>query len=206
MNETQLSIPETKLQRDAGGGGEGAIFKDSLAALRNEMPADIFKDAAANKIESDSLNKSGDAGNEQVERLSTRNESLEGQRHPETGVPFERKEVENELGEMVEVVVPDFDSVFDAKLPEDKLQATDSEQFEESNSQLKEWCDNNSEGAAKEFDKEALADIANGRTPEGKVWHHSENKGEMQLVDVEIHAKTGHTGGKSIWGGGSENR
>ncbi|WP_416135628.1 HNH endonuclease [Bacillus velezensis] len=28
----------------------------------------------------------------------------------------------------------------------------------------------------------------------------------MQLVDADIHGKTGHTGGRNIWGGGSEYR
>ncbi|WP_229735987.1 HNH endonuclease [Kroppenstedtia guangzhouensis] len=26
----------------------------------------------------------------------------------------------------------------------------------------------------------------------------------MQLVDREVHAKAGHTGGREIWGGGEE--
>jgi hypothetical protein len=28
----------------------------------------------------------------------------------------------------------------------------------------------------------------------------------MQLVDSAVHAKTGHLGGRTIWGGGSEYR
>ncbi|WGE06333.2 HNH endonuclease [Bacillus subtilis] len=28
----------------------------------------------------------------------------------------------------------------------------------------------------------------------------------MQLVDADIHGKTGHTGGRNIWGGGSKYR
>jgi hypothetical protein len=30
------------------------------------------------------------------------------------------------------------------------------------------------------------------------TWHHHQNCGQMQLVDMAIHAKTGHTGGASI--------
>jgi hypothetical protein len=206
MIETQISIPETKLQSNAVGGGEGAIFKDSLTALRNEVPADIFKETVANKTENESVKKSGDAGNETVERIPTRNEALEGQCHPDTGVPFKAKEVENGQGETVEGVFPEFDKDFIAQLPEELLQESDSVQFKECNEQLKEWVESHHEEAGDLFDREQLDDIANGHTPEGYTWHHSENIGEIELVDTEIHAKTGHTGGKVIWGGGCENR
>lgn len=33
-----------------------------------------------------------------------------------------------------------------------------------------------------------------------------EMRGKMQLVDREVHAKAGHTGGREIWGGGEEAR
>ena len=34
-------------------------------------------------------------------------------------------------------------------------------------------------------------------TPAGFTWHHHQNPGKMQLVEKEIHKKTGHTGGFS---------
>lgn len=206
MIETQISIPETKLQSDAVGSGEGAIFKESLTALRNEVPAEIFKDAVTNKIENDSLSNSGDIGSEQVKRIPCRNERHDGQCHPDTGVPFKTKEVENAQGETLEGVFAEFDPFFVAQLPEELLQESDSKQFNECNEQLKDWVESHPDEATDLFDKEQLDDIANERTPEGLTWHHSENKGEMQLVDSEVHAKTGHTGGKSVWGGGRENR
>ncbi|MFD0050074.1 HNH endonuclease [Actinomycetes bacterium NPDC127524] len=43
-------------------------------------------------------------------------------------------------------------------------------------------------------------------TPEGYTWHHSEVPGKLELVDEEIHAETGHTGGRELWGDGLENR
>lgn len=206
MVETQISIPETKLQSDAVRSGEGAIFKDPLNALRNEVPAEIFKDAVSNKIENDSLSNSGDIGSEQVERFPCRNERLDGQCHPDTGIPFKTKEVENAQGETVEGVFPEFDPVVVVQLPDELLQESDSEQFKKCNEQLIDWVDSHPEEAIDLFDDEQLDDIAIGRTPEGFTWHHCENKGEMQLVDSEVHAKTGHTGGKSVWGGGHENR
>lgn len=39
-------------------------------------------------------------------------------------------------------------------------------------------------------------------TPAGYTWHHHQDIGRMQLVPSDLHAKTGHTGGASIWGGG----
>ena len=35
-------------------------------------------------------------------------------------------------------------------------------------------------------------------TPKGYTWHHHQTKGRMQLVETEVHAKTGHTGGFSL--------
>ena len=40
----------------------------------------------------------------------------------------------------------------------------------------------------------------------GYTWHHNQEEGVLQLVDKNVHEQTGHTGGRSIWGGGSDNR
>jgi len=137
--------------------------------------------------------------------IHTRNESLEGDRHPITGVPFEKKTVKDAEGNDVTGVFPVFDSEFDAQLPEDLYQASDKEQFAECNKQLKESVDKDPDLASK-FTPEQLEQIENGDTPDGYTWHHNEETGKMQLVDADVHAKTGHTGGKTIWGGGNDNR
>ena len=137
--------------------------------------------------------------------IHTRNESLEGDRHPITGVPFKRKTVEDSNGNEVTGVFPEFESFFDMYLPDELLQASDREQFSECNNQLKQAIEKNPELASK-FTPEQLEQIQNGETPDGFTWHHNEEKGKMQLVDSDIHAQTGHTGGKSIWGNGDENR
>lgn len=142
---------------------------------------------------------------EKTKELHTRNEELEGKKHPETGVPFERKTVEDADGNEVTGVFPEFDSEYDAQLPKDLEQASDRKQFEECNKQLKEAVDKNPELKDK-FTPEQLEQIENGDTPDGYTWHHNEEKGKMQFVESETHAKTGHTGGKTIWGGGNENR
>ncbi|MED4462700.1 HNH endonuclease [Metabacillus fastidiosus] len=48
--------------------------------------------------------------------------------------------------------------------------------------------------------------LMNGETPKGYTWHHHEQPGVIQLVDSETHENTGHTGGREIWGGGSDHR
>lgn len=136
--------------------------------------------------------------------IKCRNESLEGKTHPETGVPFERREVEVD-GKQVEVVVPRFESEYDAQLPEDMYKSTDHQQFKECNAQLKEAVATDEELRSR-FDEEQLDQIENGEIPDGYTWHHDAEPGKMQLVDTETHQRTGHTGGRNIWGGGTENR
>ncbi len=138
------------------------------------------------------------------EKIKCRNEDLEGQKHQETGVPFERKQVEVD-GKQYEVVVPEFESSFEAQLPENMYEATDREQFKECNSQLKNEVATNKD-FREQFDDDQLEQIENGDTPDGYTWHHDAEAGKMQLVDTETHQKTGHTGGRSIWGGGTDNR
>lgn len=138
------------------------------------------------------------------EKIKCINEALAGKTHSETGVPFERKLVQVDE-KLYEVVVPKFDSAFDAQLPADKLKETDVKQFKECNTQLKDAIANNKELREK-FDDEQLEQIENGDTPDGYTWHHDAEVGKMQLVDTETHQKTGHTGGRAIWGGGTENR
>ncbi len=127
--------------------------------------------------------------------------------HPVTQVPFKETEIVNpETGEKEVRKFPEFDSPFETNLPEEKITATDSEQFENCNESLAEECEENPEWAEGKFTKEQLEDIKNGYTPEGYTWHHHQDTGKMQLVDTGIHSKTAHTGGKAIWGGGKELR
>lgn len=137
--------------------------------------------------------------------IKTINDSLVGQNHPETGVPYVEKEVVTDTGEKVKGVFPHFDSKIDVQLPEDMEQAPDRTQFAECNKQLAERVAKDPE-LRSQFTEDQLADIEDGYTPEGYTWHHNEEKGKMQLVDSDIHSQTRHTGGRNIWGGGTENR
>lgn len=51
------------------------------------------------------------------------------------------------------------------------------------------------------FSKKQIKEISCYKTPSGYTWHHHQDAGVLQLVDEEIHAKTYHYGGYSIWGG-----
>lgn len=132
------------------------------------------------------------------------NEKLAEKEHPETKVPFEKKIVEVD-GVKYEVVVPAFASEHVVQLPKEKLFATDKEQFDFCNQDLKNKVEADSE-FRKRFDEIQFEQIMDGETPDGYTWHHDADVGKMQLVDTEIHQKTGHTGGRKIWGGGSEYR
>lgn len=137
--------------------------------------------------------------------IKTINDVYKGQNHPETGVPYVEKTVTTDTGEQVKGTFPVFESKTDVQLPNDIQQASDKTQFAECNKQLKEKVANDSEFRAT-FTEEQLADIEDGYTPEGYTWHHNEEPGKMQLVNSDIHSTTRHTGGRYIWGGGTENR
>lgn len=230
-SDSPLSVPMDKFEKifssedaanekSAETNGEGTATNGEGTATNGEGKelASQEKDNAEDKSTNELASEAGDHSDKNVENgeqqadnaenapehMPCRNENLEGQKHPETGVPFEKKEVEVD-GKKVEVVVPVFDSAFDAQLPEDMYTETDSEQFKECNAQLKNAVENDKELRDK-FDDEQLEQIMNGETPDGYTWHHDAETGKMQLVDTETHQKTGHTGGRSIWGGGSENR
>ena len=144
-----------------------------------------------------------------TEYMHTRNETLENDRHPITGVRFVRKVVERPDGSKVEGVFPEFKSEFTAQLPEGLYAETDKKQFCECNKQLLEAIeiDPKLRGKFSYEQKEQIKDgVEDGTAPDGYVWHHNEETGKMELVDADIHAKTGHTGGRAIWGGGTENR
>jgi hypothetical protein len=142
----------------------------------------------------------------EVEKLSTRNEKLDGENHPETGVPFERKIVETPEGEKVGVF-PVFDSEFTIKLPEELLDASDNKQFNYCNEKLeKSLREDFGTNFNFDFDEDQFIQILDKETPDGYTWHHNEETGTMELVDSETHTKTAHTGGKVVWGGGSLNR
>ncbi len=192
------------MDRDPTNGG-GTLDDKILSEKVPEQSQRVERSSEANQNAVEKNETSENKEDSDVKKVHTRNEHLEGKEHPETGVPFERRTVNDGEGNEVEGVFPEFDSEFDAQLPEDMYKESDKTQFDECNRQLKEAVENDPD-LAKKFDKEQLEQIADGETPDGYTWHHDAETGKMQLVDTKTHQATGHTGGKSIWGGGSENR
>ena len=143
----------------------------------------------------------------EVEAMDTRNDHLAGLDHPETGVSFIEKTVELPDGSLVEGSFPVFDSSFDVLLNENLYLASDDTQFSIANETLGNAIVQNP-GIAAEMglSQTDLQHLAAGNTPDGYTWHHHEQPGRLQLVDEQIHDSTGHTGGRSLWGGGSEYR
>ena len=94
-------------------------------------PADIGREAWK-KVDVDEKSSYSDV----PRYVITRNETLENDRHPITGVWFERRVIELPGGEKIEGVFPRFESVFDAKIPERLYLQPDKVQFRECNRQL----------------------------------------------------------------------
>jgi hypothetical protein len=143
--------------------------------------------------------------NQPIRYVETINHKLDGDVHPSSGVPFERKIVEKPDGEKVDGVFPIFPHEYDVKLNESQYLDSDARQFRTAVHQLGKDIENNPD-LGKKFKPEQLEQIKNGDTPDGYIWHHSEQPGILQLVDKNLHDKTGHTGGRFLWGGGSEHR
>uniref|UniRef100_UPI0013C303B3 HNH endonuclease n=2 Tax=Bacteria TaxID=2 RepID=UPI0013C303B3 len=69
-------------------------------------------------------------------------------------------------------------------------------QFKTAIGKLAQEIENNPD-LQKKFTPEQLEQIKYGETPDGYVWHHSEQPGVLQLVDKDLHDKSGHTGGRN---------
>ena len=133
-----------------------------------------------------------------IETLKSRNMKLEGMTHEATGVPFERYQVEMN-GKLYEIVAPKFESFHTVQLPEELYFASNKAQFRKCSLETYQaaMSDPQLRGL---FSDEQLEQMSKGKTPDGYTWHHNIKTGEMQLVDSELHKKTGHTGGKYLWG------
>lgn len=184
------------------------IAKKAMETTSKELPnfAKNLKESSVKSFsEADKpLNLSKNESNG-VNKIKTINQHLEGKTHEKHNIPFEKKIVNNENNESVEVVVPKFESMHDVQLPKELETVSDRKQFKYCNNDLKETMNKNPDLKNK-FNDAQIKDIENNETPKGYSWHHDAEKGKMQLVDFTTHSDVRHTGGKFIWGGGTENR
>ena len=107
--------------------------------------------------------------------------------HPVTKVKFDAKGF------------PKFKSYYTVKLKEKYYRDTRERHFHMANQILFDDLFSNRNLKAK-FSKIQLQEISEDKTPSGYTWHHHQDAGVLQLVDEEIHAKTYHIGGYTIWG------
>ena len=124
------------------------------------------------------------------------NYGLRGQNHPVTEVQF------NRLG------FPIFESYFNCKLPFHMINNTDSKQFSYCTNKLREAIKNNPKLKA-QFTEKQLKDInKKNAIITDSTWHHHQAKSKrlLQLVNRELHNRTGHSGGRSVYGGGKLGR
>lgn len=136
--------------------------------------------------------------NEEIYRIKTRNSELLGKKHEVTGIEFIEKEVVDAHGKKLIGVFPAFDYVFEATIDSSMFKLDNSYQFKECNRQLR-IAINSDVNLKKKFSKKQLEYIAKKKTPSSYTWHHYEELGKLRLVKTQIHSKTGHTGGRSIW-------
>ena len=124
-------------------------------------------------------------------QMGKRNASLAGEEHPITGVRYN------------ENAYPEFESKANIRIPKNLKGAnvSDRQQFRNATEQL--WAKMQKSPKLKEgFTQQQLADIEAGKPKiTGLTWHHHEDGVRLQLVDTEIHAKTGHDGGRRNTGG-----
>ncbi|WP_340978297.1 HNH endonuclease [Cytobacillus sp. FSL K6-0129] len=143
----------------------------------------------------------------EAEEIETRNDHLNWYEHPETGVAFVEKTVDLPNGQVIGGTFPIFDETFNVVIMEKLYLESDDVHFKVANDTLLQGISENPNLANElGFSQADIQGLADGRTPEGYTWHHNEEPGVLQLVDEETHAQTAHTGGRAIWGGGSENR
>jgi len=147
----------------------------------------------------------GDCKSLEIIDLNTINKELKGGYHPVTGVPFVERVVEYN-GQKYRGVFPKFEYKARVKLPKELYLATDLKQFTEATKFLKYQIQSKPD-LAKRFTPKQLEDISNEKPKIDELtWHHNEEEGILELVDESIHSKTSHTGGRNIWGGGSDKR
>ena len=139
------------------------------------------------------------------ENLRTIRQDLEGENHPETNVPYVAKVIEYE-GKIHRGVFPQFEVTYSVRIPKSMYLKSDPIQFTNATKYLREQIKIDPELRGR-FTEKQLEDINLGKPKINNLtWHHQESPGILELVDEIIHGNSRHTGGRNIWGGGSENR
>lgn len=107
--------------------------------------------------------------------------------HPKTKVRFDSRGF------------PKFKSYYTMRLRRRDFHETREKHFYIANRTLYEDKSYKSKIKAK-LSRKQIKQLSRGETPDGYVWHHHQDAGVLQLVEEQVHAKTSHIGGYSIWG------
>ena len=93
---------------------------------------------------------------------------------------------------------PKFKAYYTVKLKKKYWKESRERHFNIANKML---CEDDRAVKKLKFSRNQIKELRQYKTPSGYTWHHHQDAGILQLVDSEIHEKTGHHGGYSIWGG-----
>ena len=188
------------------------MFKEFTDSMKSITKA--FKDmdkVSSNKIKSGVIGKDVkpkffdkmDEKEIKPRHISTINENMKGKSIND--VKYDSKEIKLN-GEKYEGVFPQFKSKIDIYLPKELQKASDAEQMRYCTKEVAKRVDRDP-NFAKKFTPRQLEQIRKGEPRiSGLTWHHNEEPGKMQLVDADKHSAARHTGGRSLWGGGSDSR
>jgi filamentous hemagglutinin len=132
----------------------------------------------------------GELASSTVPAANKPNTRLRGQRHPRSGVVFDRRGL------------PIYDdvAVFDTRIPPEAVAATSRRShFQAATKQLDEAIRGGQINASR-FTEDQLAAISKHQSeiPE-YTGHHHQDRGRMQLVPQSLHKDTGHVGGYVLW-------
>lgn len=94
---------------------------------------------------------------------------------------------------------PKFESYYTVKLRRKDFRKSREAHFYIANKKLYNEI-NSSIRLRSKFTKQDIKKFSEGYTPKKYTWHHHQDAGVLELVDSEIHLKTSHVGGYSIWG------
>lgn len=108
--------------------------------------------------------------------------------HPKSKVRFDSKGF------------PKFKTYYTVKLRRKDFRKTREQHFYIANKTIYKNIVSSSRLRAK-FTRKEIKKFSQCETPSKYTWHHHQDVGILQLVDYDVHSKTSHIGGYSIWGG-----
>ena len=184
-----VSIPAVAVGTIAISSGGGIIYSSMNNFEENLSKAQEAKTSKVDEVKTKDDIKELDMKLKEATR-STGRMNMAGKTHPVTGVKFDNDGF------------PIFESKYNIKLDPADYSKSRGTHFDRASKALYEQIKRDSELASK-FTAKEIEIFKEVGVPKRFTWHHNQEPGLMQLVDRNIHRKTGHDGGFSIWGPGN---